>query len=221
VVDDAAVEIVILGASSAAGKNLDQPMYGGQAGGLVDSWPNRLAASLASERPGSVVVNLAKSGYNTYHALPTGTVNPNGAPAVDTARNVTAALAENPDALIVSFPGGSEVDVGDTADDIVDNLRIISDTAALQGVLTWVATTQPHVDQTPADTTFGLGFRQAVLDEFGSFALDFWTPLALSEDSGAEPTLLLTDNIHPNKLGHEALYNVVLAADIPNVALAP
>jgi hypothetical protein len=218
--DDAPIQLVVLGASTAAGKNLDEPLYGGEVGGIANSWVNRLAATLAIARPGSVVVNLAKAGYNTYHALPTGTVNPSGAPDVDPARNITAALAENPDAVIVSFPGGGETSLGDTAADIVHNLRVIADEAGNAGVPTWVATTQPHLDQTAADTAFGLEFRQGVLDEFGSFALDFWTPLAIPDDSGADPSLMLTDGVHPNSLGHEALLDVVLAADIPGVALA-
>ncbi|HEV8247491.1 MAG TPA: hypothetical protein VGP93_17060, partial [Polyangiaceae bacterium] len=57
--------------------------------------------------------------------------------------------------------------------------------------------------------------------EFGAFALDFWAPLALSDDSAADSALMLTDNIHPNAAGHAALFDVVVAADIPPLALSP
>src|SRR5262245_45148650 len=47
-----AVEIVVLGASTACGKNLDQPMYGGMVGGLASSWVNRYVDYLDANHPG-------------------------------------------------------------------------------------------------------------------------------------------------------------------------
>jgi acyl-CoA thioesterase-1 len=198
--------VVVLGASTAAGKNLDQTMYGGRPGGLADSWPSRYEVYLASARPGSRLVNLAKPGYSSYQALPTGTVNPSGYPAVDTARNVTAALNEQPDVVIVAFPGGAELGLGASVSDIVHNFQTIADVAAQGGAKTWFASTQPHLDQTPAQTTTGLGLRDAVLAEFGSQALP---------DDNGDPALLLSDGTHPNASGHAALFDVVVAADIP------
>ena len=52
------------------------------------------------------------------------------------------------------------------------------------------------------------------MTEFGTHALDFWVALARDDDT-ADPALFLTDDTHPNAAGHLALYNVVVAADIP------
>ena len=132
----APVSITVIGSSSAAGKNLDQPMYGGRVGGLTDAWAARYGAFLAATRPGSTVRNLAVPGYNTYHALPTGTTNPSGAPAVDPAHNITAALNPKPDAIFVAFPS-----LNVTVDEIIANLHVIVNAAAAVNVPVWVATT--------------------------------------------------------------------------------
>jgi hypothetical protein len=66
----------------------------------------------------------------------------------------------------------------------------------------------------PADISVGLMLRSATMTEFGTHALDFWDALAKDDDT-ADPALFLTDDTHPNAAGHLALYNVVVAADIP------
>jgi hypothetical protein len=206
--------VVVIGSSTAAGKNLDEPMHGGRAGGLADTWASKYAAYLSSQRPGSRLVNLAQPGYGTYHALPTGTTNPPRFPAVDPARNVTAALAEKPNVIIVQFPGSAELQLGDSVQNIVNNYRRIVTAATAGGAQTWIASTQPTPSAGPAEIAAGLSLRSATLNEFGVRALDFWRPLARPDDT-ADPTLFLRDLTHPNAAGHTALYAVVIAADIP------
>jgi hypothetical protein len=210
---DGALTVVVIGSSTAAGKNIDVPMHGGRVGGMADTWPNKFAAYLSSQRPGSRLVNLAQPGYGTYHALPTGTTNPPGYPPVDTARNVTAALAEKPHAIIVQFPGSAELQLGDSVQNIVNNYKRIANAAAAGGAQTWIASTQPTPGAGPADIATGLSLQRATLTEFGTRSLDFWRALARSDDT-ADPALFLKDLTHPNAAGHTALYTVVIAADI-------
>jgi lysophospholipase L1-like esterase len=212
--DDRPLTVVVLGSSTAAGKNIDQPMHGGRSGGLADTWSSKYAAYLSKHRPGSRLVNLAKPGYSTYHALPTGTKNRSGYPAVDKKRNVTAALAEKADVIIVQFPGNQELGLGDTVQNIIDNYKAIANAAAAGGAQTWIASTQPTPRATPADIKAGLSLRRATVAEFGVHSLDFWAVLA-RPDNTADRALFLKDNTHPNATGHAALYDVLVAADIP------
>lgn len=202
------IAIAVLGASSAAGKNLPEGGFS-----LSDSWVNRYLARLSSERPGSTIANLAVSGYSVYQALPTGTTNPSGQPAVDPQHNVTAALATNPDALIVAFPSQALVEMG-MADEVIEGLQLIVATAAAKGVPTWVATNQPNKN-TLASTAAQLSYRSRVMATFGERALDFWTPLADANGVAIPALLNPYDNVHPSAEGHRVLFEQVLAADLP------
>jgi hypothetical protein len=208
-----AVAITVIGASSAAGKNLDEPMYGGRVGGLVDSWPNRNAAFQTGGRPGSTVRNLAVAGYNTFHALPTGTTNPSGMPAVDPLKNITAALTPLPDAIIVAFPSQAQVEMG-LSDQVIKNLHTIVNTAAAMNVPVWVATTQPQT-ATMAELMLLRAFRDRTQTEFPGRAIDFWTPLVTSDGLTPEPLYQLTDGNHPNAEGQRVMFEQVKAANIP------
>lgn len=208
---NAPIHLVVLGASTSCGKNLDAPQYGGEVGGLAFSWVNRLTAALQAARPGSVVDNLCKAGYATYQAMPTGTINPAGTPAVDPARNITAALALSPDAIIVSFPAS---DAASNIPEIMSNLHTIEAAAATQSVPIWVSTPQPTEAMTGADLAKKLELRDDVLQDFAARSLDFWAPLAGPNDTW-DPSKELTDGVHPNKIGHALLFDVVVAADIP------
>lgn len=200
--------IAVLGASTAAGKNLPE---NGES--LSHSWVNRYAAHLSAQRPGSTVVNLAVSGYNTYHGLPKGSAVPAGRPAPDTARNVTAAIAIRPDAIIANYVG----DGGFGNDEALANLDVIAAAANSAGIPLWVATTQPSIGgQTSAVIAQKLDQRNRVLVRFGARALDFWAALADTGGSGlaARSLIQLYDDNHPNAEGHRRLFERVVAASI-------
>jgi hypothetical protein len=206
--DTTPIAIAVLGASSAAGKNLAEGGFS-----LSDSWVNRYLAQLSKERPGSTIINLAVSGYSVYQALPTGTTNPSGQPAVDPQHNVTAALATQPDAIIVAFPSQALIEMG-MADEVIQNLQLIADTAAATGVPVWVATNQPNKN-TLASIPAQLSYQSRVLSTFGERALDFWTPLADPNGVAIPAFLNSYDNVHPSAEGHRMLFEQVLLADIP------
>ncbi len=205
------MKLVVLGASTAAGKNLPE---NGES--PADSWVNRYAAYLSVQKPGSTVVNLAVSGYNSYHGLPTGSVAPAGRPAADTARNITAAIALRPDAIITNYVG----DGGFGNDEVLTNLAVIAAAAGKAGIPLWMATTQPSINgQTPAVIAVKLDQRDRVLARFASQAIDFWTPLADTNGSGlaARSLIQLYDDNHPNAEGHRRLFEQVVAAGVSRV----
>jgi lysophospholipase L1-like esterase len=207
VVEPSALAVAVIGASSAAGKNLPEGGFS-----LSDSWVNRYLAYLTAARPGSSILNLAVSGTNTFHALPTGTSNPSGEAAVDPAHNITAALAANPDAIIVAFPSQSQVEQGMAAQ-VLANLELIVAEAAAAGVPVWVATNQPNKN-TVASVPAQLDYRDEVLANF-EHGLDFWTPLADADGLAVPAYLNSYDDVHPSAEGHRVLFEAVVAADIP------
>jgi hypothetical protein len=203
------IAVAVIGASSAAGKNLPEGGYS-----LADSWVNRYLAHLTAARPGSTLVNLAVSGTNTFHALPTGTTNPSDQAAVDPAHNITAALATKPDVVIVAFPSQSQVEMG-MADQVLANLALIVDEAAAVDVPVWVTTNQPNKN-TAASIPAQLAYRDQVLATFGERALDFWTPLAADDGLAIPAYLNAYDDVHPSAEGHRVLFEQVVAANIPD-----
>ena len=202
-------------------------MYGGRVGGLVDRWSDRYEVFLKSTRPNSTVVNFALPSYTTYSILPTGTVIPTmfepGTGLSDPARNITRAMVDQPDAVIVNIPLGREVLNGVSVDTLVANLRTIESVALAGGAQFWVTTSNPPIAGTPQAAPAALMQLQLadarIRTEFGTHAIDFYAARALA-DGTADPayTLLLMDN-HPNPAGHLLLRDAVIAADVPRSAL--
>ncbi len=213
------IGVAVLGASTAVGWNLDVPKYGGEVGGLKYSWVNRYAAYLDEMRPGSVVHNLSKAGYGTYEALPTGTVSPADRPKVDTTRNITAALATDPDVVVIHYPSGGDLDNGIQVSEIIANLEVIAATAAAADVAVWVTTPNPLSKTSPAKIDQFLDMRAQILTVYGDHALDFWAP-RVGPDGNALPEYTLLDGHHPNAEGHRLLFELVVAAQIPEATLA-
>ena len=205
-----AVKIVVIGSSSAAGKNLVED------GALLsDRWSDRLAMYLSGIRPGSTVVNLAVPGTDTYYNLPTGTINPTGKPAVDTTHNITAALALNPDAIIISHPADANKL---SLTEAMANLQTIVATANAAGVQVWIATSQPIItNASTANTNIRLSYRTAIMQTYGTHALDFWSPMVNPDDTAIPSLLTAYDGIHPSAAGHLVLFEQIKAANIPSI----
>jgi hypothetical protein len=213
----APIKVVVIGSSTAAAKNLDQPMYGGDPS--YKGWVVLYREALMAARPGSEVISYALPGASTYNALPTGTPNTPNRPAVDPQRNITIALAQSPDAVIVSYPSGGSLESGGyTVQELVQNLHTIVDTAAAVNVPVWVTTVQPQATPTTTMQTIALSlsFKAVVMTDFGAKAIDFWTPLANADNTANSAYHLINDQ-HPNAAGHQLLFQVVDAAKIPNV----
>lgn len=195
--------IVVVGSSTAAGYGLTDP---------ATSWVRRYESYLVSTLPGSKVTNLAFSGYSTYQVQPTGTTNPNGRPAVDTAHNITAALALHPDAIIVNLPS-NDAAMGVPVEESMTNLKTVASKAHDASVPIWITTSQPR-QLTTQGIALLTGLRDHTKEEFGPHALDFFTPLAAPDGT---PLAMYNqgDGIHPNPEGHRLLFEQVRTADLP------
>jgi len=202
------VRVVVLGSSTAAGAGLADPQT---------SWVSRYAAFITGHVPDSSVTNLAVSGFSTYQIRATGTRNPSGRPEVDPAHNIDAALALRPDAIIINLPS-NDAAMGVAVDESLANINAVATKAGAANVLVWVTTSQPRA--LPRDQIRLLvEFRERIRQQYGSHALDFFTPLA-APDATPLAALNQGDGIHPNAEGHRLLFEQVRAANLPAVVAA-
>jgi lysophospholipase L1-like esterase len=207
VVRSAPRRIVVLGSSTSAGVGPREP---------EDAYVPRYAAILSRQFPDFTVTNLAVGGQTTYHIQPTGFVPPPNRPAPAAGANISAALALDPDAILVHLPSN------DTAANIpareqIENFVRVAKLADDAKVPVWLGSTQPR-NLTATQIVTQRRVREAILNRFGRRALDFFTPLATplgrlkaEYDAG--------DGTHLNAAGHTILLKIVLGARIPQSVL--
>jgi len=196
--------IVVLGSSTSAGIGPKQ---------ADNAWVPRYQAYLAARFPSVTLVNLAVGGYTTFHIQPTGYAPPPNRPAPVTGKNITAALALSPTAIIVNLPSNDQAGNYSLAEQLANYDRIANLTTS-QHVQLWLSTTQPRNFGDAAQLDHLMQARDEVLKRFAPRALDFWTPFAApngfiqaSYDSG--------DGIHLNDAAHAILADIVERARIP------
>ena len=209
--DTTACRIVVLGSSTAAGTG---------ASPSDSAWVNRYRDTLFQYQTRFQVTNLARGGYTTYHILPTGTPIPGGVNVtIDQARNITAALAEAPYAVIVNMPSNDAANNYGAEAQLV-NFDLIKATGEAGGARVWIATPQPRNFTNAAQVDIQRTVRDSVLARYGADALDFWNGLALA-NGFIDPAFDSGDGVHLNNAGHWLLTSRVLAAGIDTLSCVP
>lgn len=184
--------IVVLGSSTAAGVGA-QP--------LSDSWVSRYER----ENPKDTIVNLAVSGYTTYQVLPDGAAPPIGRPGPDSRHNISAALALEPDGIIINLPS-NDIANGFTLNEVESNFKKIKQAADEEAVPTWISTTQPR-NFSEEERKMLLELKGWVQEMFPTKSLDFWTGVA-NPDGTQNSAYAVGDGIHLNSEGHKKLAEV-------------
>lgn len=199
------IRLVVIGSSTAAGVG---------ARPVDSSWVNRYNMYLKTLHPRSQIVNLAKSGYQTWQLLPTGYRTPPGRNLPDTLRNITAALALRPDAVIVNLPS-NDASAGYPAREQLDNFEIIAFCAWAADVPLWITTVQPrNFDTLKIQIQYQV--LQAMNKRFGDLAINFWEGLDAGNGT-VHPRYDSGDGIHLNNAGHALLYERMVAKNIPEL----
>ena len=191
-----AYKIVILGSSTVAGTG---------ASPIDSSWVNKFSAFINERNPQAVVYNLGLGGLNSYQVCPTGFTPPVNRPQPDPARNITAALALQPDAIIVSLPSNDAASAFSLSE-TQQNLNTITAAADAAGVPVWVSTSQPRDGLSTSQMNSLMGLRDWVMERFGNKALDFWTTVANSNGT-VNLSFSAGDGIHLNNYGHHLLFS--------------
>jgi lysophospholipase L1-like esterase len=200
-------KIVVLGSSTSAG-------YGAS---VYDSaWVGRLQADFRKNtspgNPDTIVNNMAWSGYSSYLIMPTGFVPPADRPTSNPDYNVTAALNQAPDIIIINMPS-NDIGYGYTKQEFMNNLRTLFSLISNHGVQCYITTTQPR--------NFEADKRQmqrelvdSINNNFGMYAINFWDDLVSTDGQYLINAQVNVDGIHVNDLGHRYLFLRVKAKNL-------
>jgi len=201
--------VVILGSSTAEG-------FGPSASD--STWVNRMRVHLEEVDPRFDILNLAKGGYSTYHMLPEGSEAPESMrDAPDPFRNIDAALARNPVAIVVGMTSNDaayEIPI----DTQKANFEVVAAMADSAGVPLFVTTTAPRNFE-PSMRAAQQTMRDWIMERFGDRAVDVWTGFALP-NAGLDPQLDMGDGVHQNDAGHRLIFQRVRASGLVEAALA-
>ena len=157
--------------------------------------------------------NISASGNSCYDGMPSSYVPPPGRNLPYPGFNITRAvtLLPKPDVIIVNYPSNQYDFL--SQEEVLFCLQTIKDSANAAGIICFITTTQPR-------DNFNLGERQklkdlrdAIMQRFGAFAIDFWTDITVPVNM-MNPLYNLGDNVHLNPAGHTLLKNRVVNANI-------
>jgi lysophospholipase L1-like esterase len=199
------LHILVLGSSTAAGAG---------ASPRDSAWVNRYSSYLTKNHAPARVTNLARGGYTSYHLQEDSFVPPNGRPQPDTSRNISAALAQKPSAIIINLPSNDAAS-NFTLEEQKDNFERMAAAAAAAKVPVWFSTTQPR-NFSEAQRANAMAMRDWILLRFEEKAIDFWTSIAM-QDGTIDPQFNSGDGVHLNNAGHWHLFEQVVMRDIPGV----
>lgn len=216
------LKIVILGSSTARGYGLTYA--------ASQSWVALYRKEVQKIHPTSEVINLSQNSYSTYKIMPSDFTTPPDRKTVDKERNITAALKENPDVIIINLPSNdTSNDV--SVDEVLENYKIIVAEANKQNVPVWITTTQPvnftnevyfsnlTKEEVIQKSKQQIEINKRLYEVFGDKVIDFWTTLASEDENQLYQTPLLSnydqgDGVHLNPSGHWILYNRILDTKI-------
>lgn len=198
------IRIVVIGSSTAAGAG---------ASPSDSSWVNRYRHFLQSLHPGNEVINLAQGGYNTWRLMPDNFIPPSNRPSPDTLKNISHALRQNPDGIIINLPS-NDAAIGTGLNDQMHNFILMDSLAASMGVPVWVCTTQPR-NLNASAIQVQLDVRDSIFSYFGNRALDFWNGLANSQNT-IDSLYDSGDGVHVNNAGHRLLWQRAVQKAIPD-----
>lgn len=188
--------------------------------GFSTCYVGRLQAFYNQQNPfDTLIVQKAVGGTNVYNAMP-GTYMPPPDRAAqgylpDSRVNITAALNENPDVILVNFPSNAFNVL--SIQEIMFCFRTIRDSSLKKNIPIFFTTTQPRNDggfDNSAQKRKMADIKDSILQQFGSRAIDFWNGLYNIADTTISTLYNSGDNIHLNDAAHLILFDRVKAKNI-------
>lgn len=176
----------------------------------------RLRTYFNTQAPNDTTIDngFAQPGNNCYSGMPSWYKPPytwaNLQPDPD--HNITAALASNPDVILVNYPTNAYDSL--RVDSVLFCLRSIRETAAKAGIPCFVTTTQPRGQFSTEARARLKELRDSIILEMGYFAINFWDGIANPADNSILAAYDAGDGIHLNDAGHEILFQRILAKNI-------
>lgn len=198
------LKVVVIGSSTAAGWGPAD---------INDAWAFRYRDYLQGINAFDELANLGDPGKSTYHLLPDGhQPSLSNRPLPLESANISAALALQPDRIIVNLPS-NDVANGYGASEQIANFALLYSEAQSQGIEMWIMTTQPRnyaSSQQAANTAIQTQVRDEIQNTYGIDAIDVWTTLA-RPDGTIESLYDSGDGTHLSEEGHQIIYDRVIA----------
>ncbi|MFM7301410.1 MAG: SGNH/GDSL hydrolase family protein [Crocinitomicaceae bacterium] len=192
-------KILILGSSTAEGAGASK---------LSNSWVFMLEQELKILNKASSVINYGKSGYSTFHIMPTGTRYANR-PNPDVERNITNALSKNPNMIIINLPS-NDAAYGYSNEEQLRNYRLLIQLIKKRKIQYLLISPQPRNFKNKEQRIQQNALFQLMKKEFSPHFVDVWSFLS-SEDFSLKPTFDSGDGIHLNDQGHAYIFQQVFA----------
>jgi hypothetical protein len=211
-ISNAQKKLVIIGSSTSACAGSSN---------FNNCYVGRLNAFYNQQNPfDTLIIQKAVGGTNVYNGMPGSYIPPpdrvlQGGYNPDSRVNITTALNENPDVVLVNFPSNAYNTL--SIQEIMFCFRTIRDSAAKKNVPCFITTTQPRNDggfNTSAQKRKMADIKDSVIEQFGSRAIDFWNGLYNTADTTIAVAYNSGDNIHLNDAGHQILFERVKAKNI-------
>ncbi|HPH85875.1 MAG TPA: GDSL-type esterase/lipase family protein [Ferruginibacter sp.] len=195
--------IVVLGSSTS---------FGTGATPSDSSWVSKFTEYVKRKNVLNTVYNFGIPGFTTYNNLcPTGFTPPANRPSPVNGFNITAALALQPDAIIINMPSNDAVNDYSIAEQ-QENFERTMHLADSANVAVWVTTTQPRNNLTSQQNTDIQTMRDWIITRFGNKAVDFYSTVA--NPDGSIAIAYDYDAVHVNNLGHDLFYNRIKAETV-------
>jgi len=203
----------VIGSSTAAGMGTTVP---------DSSWVTRLNYYYTHTGITLELHNLAVSGHNCYHGMPSWYTPPAGRDYPLVNENVTKALSFNPEVVLVNYPSNNFNSY--SISEILYCLQTIKDAVNASGKTCYITTSQPRMDASFPDLASRTKLkmiRDSIMQRFGNYAIDFFTDLADPVTYQILPIYSFGDGIHCNDRGHALLFEKVKAKNIFGVSSPP
>ena len=203
--------VVIVGSSTAEGRGASLP---------ARSYVGRLKSEFSKNKTDGIdttVIALAVAGYTTYKAMPDDFVMPSNRSdvTIDRNNNITKALSYNPDVVIINFPSNDQdPKYGYSLSETMNNLRLMFSRVEQTGANCFITTSQPRNQYDDPHRKLLKDLADSVENAFGDYALDFWDVLVENDNKFDLKDIVNFDDIHVNDLGHELLFETILAKNI-------
>jgi Secretion system C-terminal sorting domain len=158
--------------------------------------------------------NLACLGRDCYSGMPSSYIPPAGESNPDPNTNITKAISmvPRPDVIIINYPSNDYDRISNAA--IVQCFQTMKDSANANGIRCYIATSQPRNSFDSADRQKLKDLKDTMMSVFGTWAIDFFTPIAEDPSLDVLPEYDLGDNIHINPAGHTELAKQVINKNI-------
>ncbi|MEO6637918.1 MAG: T9SS type A sorting domain-containing protein [Ginsengibacter sp.] len=178
------------------------------------AWTFKLSNYYQARGEIDTLFNIASVGTDPYTGMPSSYVPPPGHNAPDGRYNITKAInfVPRPDVIIVNYPSNNFD--WQTPQEILFCLQTIKDSANAAGIECYITTTQPRNNFSTSERQKLQDLRDLIINRFGQYAIDFFTPIVEVPTLNILPQYSLGDGIHTNPAGQTVLEQQVIAKDI-------